>query len=69
MVDDDARGEIERAISTGKKDHNAAEAYEQRILGKAQPHVAALQQCTGEVSVLFLLLLLKMCRDCICMWS
>ena len=47
-VDEDVRGEIERAISSGKKDHDATQAYEQRILGKADPHVAALKQCTGE---------------------
>ena len=47
-IDDDVRGEIEREISTGEKDHNAAQAYEQKILGKANPHVAALKQCTGE---------------------
>ena len=47
-LDEDVRKEIERGISTGKKDHEATEAYEQRILGKANPHVAALKQCTGE---------------------
>lgn len=47
-IDQDVRGEIERAISTGKKDHDATQAYEQKILGKANPHVAALKQCTGE---------------------
>ena len=47
-IDQDVRGEIERAISTGKKDHQATQAYEQKILGKANPHVAALKQCTGE---------------------
>ena len=47
-IDLDVRGEIERVISTGKKDHEATQAYEQRILGKANPHVAALKQCTGE---------------------
>lgn len=47
-VDDDVRGEIEREISTGKKDHDATVKYEQRVLGKANPHVAALKQCTGE---------------------
>ena len=47
-IDQDARGEIERAISTGKKDHEATQAYEQNILGKPNPHVAALKQCTGE---------------------
>ncbi|KAL1959530.1 hypothetical protein VTO42DRAFT_1975 [Malbranchea cinnamomea] len=44
----DAITEIERAISTGQKDHAAAVAYEQRILGKALPHVSALKQTTGE---------------------
>lgn len=47
-VDSDVRWEIERGISTGKKDHEATGAYEQRVLGKAHPHVAALKQCTGE---------------------
>lgn len=47
-LDEDARTEIERAISSGKKDHAATQAYEQRVLGKANPHVAALKQCTGE---------------------
>ena len=47
-IDQDVRGEIERMISTGKKDHEATQAYEQRILGKPNPHVAALKQCTGE---------------------
>ena len=47
-IDHDVRGEIEREISTGKKDHEATQAYEQDILGKANPHVAALKQCTGE---------------------
>ena len=44
----DAAGEIERGISFGKKDNQATAAYEQRILGKANPHVSALKQCTGE---------------------
>ena len=47
-IDQDVRGEIERAISTGEKDHDATVKYEQRVLGKANPHVAALKQCTGE---------------------
>jgi len=47
-VDDDARGEIERAISSGNKDHNAAQAYGQRVVGKSNPHLAAIKQCTGE---------------------
>ncbi|KAL9103584.1 MAG: hypothetical protein Q9163_001386 [Psora crenata] len=48
VIDDDAPGEIERLISTGKKDQEATQAYEQRIVGKANPHIAALKQCTGE---------------------
>ena len=47
-VDNDARGEIERNISFGKKDHSVTKAYEKNVLGKANPHVAALKQCTGE---------------------
>ncbi|KAH7122276.1 Molybdopterin-binding domain of aldehyde dehydrogenase-domain-containing protein [Dendryphion nanum] len=47
-VDTQAIGEIERAISSGKKDHKAAEAYTQKILGSERPHVAAMKQCTGE---------------------
>ena len=47
-VDEDVQGEIERAISSGNKDHDAAQAYGQRIVGKANPHLAALKQCTGE---------------------
>ena len=47
-IDNDVRGEIEREISVGTKDHEATQAYEQKILGKANPHVAALKQCTGE---------------------
>lgn len=47
-IDTDAKGEIERVISSGKKDHDAAQAYGQRIVGKANPHLAALKQCTGE---------------------
>ncbi|KAF2017116.1 xanthine dehydrogenase [Aaosphaeria arxii CBS 175.79] len=47
-VDTQAVGEIEREISVGAKDHKVAEAYEQKILGKERPHVAALKQTTGE---------------------
>lgn len=47
-IDEDVIAEIERAISTGKKDHKASVAYESDILGKASPHVAALKQATGE---------------------
>ena len=47
-VDTQAIGEIERAISTGKKDHLVALKYEQNLLGKEKPHVAALKQCVGQ---------------------
>ncbi|KAK3067006.1 hypothetical protein LTR53_016366, partial [Teratosphaeriaceae sp. CCFEE 6253] len=47
-VDEDALAEIEREISKGRKDHASGAAYEQKILGREQPHVAALKQCTGE---------------------
>lgn len=47
-IDHDAINEIEREISFGKKDHTAGAAYEKKIIGKEQPHVAALKQCTGE---------------------
>lgn len=47
-IDEDVRGEIERSISIGKKDHDSTQAYSQRIVGKANPHLAALKQCTGE---------------------
>ncbi|GAD94479.1 xanthine dehydrogenase [Paecilomyces variotii No. 5] len=47
-VDQEAVDEIERAISTGKKDHDASVAYQQKILGKPTAHVSALKQCTGQ---------------------
>lgn len=47
-VDRDCLAEIEREISKGRKDHKAGRAYEKNIIGKEQPHVAALKQCTGE---------------------
>ncbi|KKY28869.1 putative xanthine dehydrogenase [Phaeomoniella chlamydospora] len=47
-ADAEAIEEIERDISFGKKDHDASLAYSQKVLGKSNPHVAALQQCTGE---------------------
>ncbi|KAF2172542.1 hypothetical protein M409DRAFT_17772 [Zasmidium cellare ATCC 36951] len=47
-VDQDCLAEIEREISKGRKDHTAGVAYEKKIIGKEQPHVAALKQCTGE---------------------
>lgn len=47
-LDPDVVAEIERAISTGAKDHEASIAYQQKILGKPTPHVAALKQATGQ---------------------
>lgn len=47
-LDSDVVAEIERAISSGEKDHEASLAYQQKILGKATPHVAALKQATGQ---------------------
>ncbi|EEH40664.2 aldehyde oxidoreductase [Paracoccidioides lutzii Pb01] len=46
-VDEEVIPEIEREISSGRKDHAAAEAYEKKILGKEVPHVSALKQTTG----------------------
>lgn len=47
-VDKEAIYEIERMVSKGKEDQESTVAYQQNILGKANPHVAALKQCTGE---------------------
>ncbi|CAL5874751.1 uncharacterized protein PFLUO_LOCUS9052 [Penicillium psychrofluorescens] len=47
-LDPDVIAEIERAISSGKQDNEASVAYQQKILGKASPHVAALKQATGQ---------------------
>ncbi|KKK21105.1 putative xanthine dehydrogenase HxA [Aspergillus ochraceoroseus] len=47
-VDEDVIAEIERAISSGEKDHETSVAYQQKVLGKAGPHVSALKQATGE---------------------
>ncbi|KAJ6161151.1 FAD-binding type 2 [Penicillium chermesinum] len=47
-LDPDVVAEIERAISSGSKDHEASVAYQQKILGRATPHVSALKQATGE---------------------
>ena len=46
--DSDAIQDIERDISSGKRDHDATLAYEKKVMGKEQPHVAALKQCSGE---------------------
>ncbi|KAJ5388301.1 Xanthine dehydrogenase [Penicillium cosmopolitanum] len=47
-MDEDVVAEIERAISSGKQDNQASVAYQQKILGQARPHVAALKQSTGQ---------------------
>lgn len=47
-VDEDCIAEIEREISKGHKDHASTAAYEKKVIGKEQPHVAALKQCTGQ---------------------
>lgn len=47
-LDPDVIAEIEREISTGAKDLETSVAYQQKILGRATPHVAALKQTTGE---------------------
>lgn len=47
-LDQDCLGEIHRDISSGHKDHHSSAAYEKEIIGKEQPHIAALKQCTGE---------------------
>jgi xanthine dehydrogenase/oxidase len=47
-VDQEVITEIERIISHGKEDKDSTIAYSQKILGKANPHVAALKQTCGE---------------------
>ncbi|KAK5175028.1 uncharacterized protein LTR77_000164 [Saxophila tyrrhenica] len=47
-VDEDCIAEIEREISKGSTDRHSSVAYEKKVIGKEQPHVAALKQCTGE---------------------
>lgn len=47
-IDEEAVPEIERMISMGKEDKLSSIAYEQNVLGKANPHVAALKQTCGE---------------------
>ncbi|EPE07679.1 xanthine dehydrogenase [Ophiostoma piceae UAMH 11346] len=48
IADKEATVELEREISTGETDNEAAAEYEQEVLGKGNPHVSALQQTTGE---------------------
>jgi xanthine dehydrogenase/oxidase len=47
-IDKDAVEELEREISTGAVDLDTTAAYEQEIVGKGNPHLAALKQTTGE---------------------
>ncbi|KAK3387486.1 molybdopterin binding aldehyde oxidase/xanthine dehydrogenase [Podospora didyma] len=47
-ADQEAISELERDISTGTQDREAAAAYIQETVGKSNPHVAALKQVTGE---------------------
>ncbi|KAI9664340.1 MAG: hypothetical protein M1831_002273 [Alyxoria varia] len=47
-ADSHAKGDVEREISSGSRDHDAALSYQKNVIGKEQPHVAALKQCTGE---------------------
>lgn len=47
-TDTEVVDELERDISTGRRDHDAALAYEKDVIGKERPHVAAMKQCTGE---------------------
>jgi xanthine dehydrogenase/oxidase len=47
-VDADVIPEIEREVSSGSRDVKASVAYEQRVLGKDVPHVAAMKQVAGE---------------------
>ncbi|KAI5927889.1 xanthine dehydrogenase [Camillea tinctor] len=46
--DSQAVEELERALSTGWKDHEATASYVKEPLGKAANHLAALKQTTGE---------------------
>lgn len=47
-VEEELVNEIKRGISSGERDQNSTLAYEQRVLGKGVPHVAAMKQVTGE---------------------
>ncbi|KAI1084003.1 xanthine dehydrogenase [Whalleya microplaca] len=46
--DSQAVEELDRALSSGWKDHDASSEYAQESVGKAKNHVAALKQTTGE---------------------
>ncbi|RKU43313.1 hypothetical protein DL546_002359 [Coniochaeta pulveracea] len=47
-ADKEAVDELERDVSTGYNDKEAAVAYQQETVGKANNHVAALNQVTGQ---------------------
>ncbi|KAK3490396.1 xanthine dehydrogenase [Neurospora hispaniola] len=47
-ADEEVVPELEREISTGQEDREAAAAYMQETVGKSNPHLAALKQVTGE---------------------
>ncbi|RCI17481.1 hypothetical protein L249_3239 [Ophiocordyceps polyrhachis-furcata BCC 54312] len=47
-IDREAIDEVEREISTGAVDEQSSVAYEKEVTGKANPHLAALKQTTGE---------------------
>ncbi|KAL2265292.1 hypothetical protein VTJ83DRAFT_6392 [Remersonia thermophila] len=47
-ADAEAVGEIERDLSKGWEDKQAAAEYMQETLGRSNPHLAALKQVTGE---------------------
>lgn len=47
-IEEELVSEIKREISSGERDQDSTLAYEQRVLGKGVPHVAAMKQVTGE---------------------
>ncbi|RDA89949.1 hypothetical protein CP533_0288 [Ophiocordyceps camponoti-saundersi (nom. inval.)] len=47
-IDHEAIDEVEREISTGAVDEQSSVTYEKEVTGKANPHLAALKQTTGE---------------------
>ncbi|CCU77189.1 xanthine dehydrogenase HxA [Blumeria hordei DH14] len=47
-LDQEEISEIKRKISTGWEDKDCAISYQQRIVGKSEPHLAALKQTCGE---------------------
>ncbi|KAK7429576.1 hypothetical protein QQZ08_003955 [Neonectria magnoliae] len=47
-IDEKVIDELEREISKGKVDEDAATAYVKEVTGKSNPHLAALKQTTGE---------------------